>query len=58
MNYYVTWICSNCREEFNQKTYSHPVHDFRCDGSCKLCPVECGPVEEIMIQEVVNDQIH
>lgn len=40
--------CTSCGEYFDRPTFSHAIHAIGCDGSCKKCPIECGPVEEIM----------
>lgn len=41
------WICTACGQEFEIETFSHARHHPSCDGYCKNCPIECGPVEKI-----------
>lgn len=37
--------CAGCGERFTSDQGGvHPQHDPVCDGDCKYCPVECGPV--------------
>jgi len=38
------WRCTACGDEFDQDRSSHAAHAQGCDGSCKKCPVECGPI--------------
>lgn len=38
------WRCAGCGETFDDDRISHPRHDANCDGSCRRCPVQCGPV--------------
>src|SRR5690606_26352255 len=38
--------CEGCGESFyvDDPTFDHAVHDRSCDGSCRSCPVQCGPI--------------
>lgn len=42
------WRCERCGEEFGEERSSHAVHADGCDGSCKRCPVECGPIVKVV----------
>lgn len=41
------WRCERCGEEFGEDRSSHAIHADGCDGSCKRCPVECGPISKV-----------
>ena len=39
------WRCAGCGEKFYRDPgSSHAVHARDCDGVCRTCPVECGPI--------------
>ena len=38
------WRCAGCGEKFRSDAGSHAVHARDCDGSCRSCPVQCGPI--------------
>ena len=51
------WRCSMCGERFDnsEPMRSHAVHARDCDGSCKSCPVECGPI--YLVEDEVLERI-
>lgn len=41
------WRCEGCGEVFDAPAFSHPRHDWSCEGECRYCPVECGPITKV-----------
>jgi len=48
------WRCYGCGMEFESETHSHPVHSALCEGDCRYCPEQCGPVTKIESVNLVH----